>query len=80
MQVKKMDLAKYREAMMGSKGSLVVEHLKEVFGEDRSKVVMAYIAETGRIMRLEYRIKTIVAFFAGVGATLVVGAIVRVFS
>ncbi len=77
---KKMNLVKFREAMMGSRGNLVIEHLKEVFGEERGRVVMAYLAETGRIMRLEYRIKTGVAFFAGIGATLVVGAIVRMFS
>lgn len=78
--MKKMDLVKFRELMRGSKGSLVIEHLKEVFGEDRGRQVMAYLAETGRIMRLEYRVRTVLAFFAGVGVTLTIGAIVRVFS
>jgi len=66
--------------MTGPKSSEVVAVLDEVFGS-KSRTAMAYIAETARIVRLEMRLKVVIAFFVGTMLGIAIGLLVtRAFS
>ena len=75
------NLRKFRKALIENDGEDIMSSLVHDFGgKEGARTALAYIAEASNAFKLENRIRVFLGFISGVGATLVIGAIVRIFS